>query len=525
MNANQKRFDWPKLIDPWKKSSQSFRTAFLSACLLGVITHIYIFTNLLLNHDSVGTLYNDNDNLASGRWLLKFLSDFSTRFQMPVVIAVISIIMLALTAGFTVSILEISNKAIIVLTAGFLVAFPSVACIFSYMFTADAYFICLFFNALAVYLAKKYSWGFWPAIVLCASACGGYQAFICYAIGLFLMDCILELLNKSSIKQVVYKGIKYIFIVVGSLIVYYLILMIFLKLKGVTLTSYHGLDSISGFQVGKMIEQIPSAYLNFIRYFVKTPYNTRTFKIIQILFLLLSGCSLIYMVIADRLYCNLMRVFLLIVGIGLLPLALNFITLLSVGTGAHALMIYSFVLADVFALKLSENALKRLIENGASDWRITFSANILLAALLVWNNFCISNSAYLRMQVCYENSFALANRIVSRIEILDGYSPELPVAIVGEASRAYGGTVNEFSRLDALTGTYNQLIYSTDPSRRTRNFIEKYIGLHMPLPTYEQKGFLNDSEYIKELPSFPQEGSVVIYEGMIVVKLSDGTAR
>lgn len=522
----EEKFVWQELKNPWKKASEQFKLAFLAACLFGIITHIYIFTNLILNHDSVWRLFYANDNTASGRWFLKTLSDASTKFQLPVVIGAIAILMLALTAGLTVSILGMSNKVIIILSSAFLVTFPSVACIFSYMFTADAYFICLFLNTLAVYVTKMYSWGWLPAVALCTLACGGYQAFICYAIGLFLMDCILELLTEKKFKEIVGKGFKYIAIIIVSLLLYYLVLMIIIKERGISLNSYQGISSIGLSNLKGFLLQIPLAYKNFIRQLIVTPYTTGIYRGIQILFFVIAFGLVIYLAVANRLHQEPWRVILLILGISLFPLALNFITVLSVGAEVHALMIYSFVLGFVFALKLIEVAAQTMIENRMASWPIIFLVGAALAGGLVWNNFCVSNTAYLRLQVCYENSFALANRVAVRIESLEGYSPKLPVAVIGEADRSlYGGTVGAFSQFNSLTGTGDRLLFSPEPHFRTRVFIENYIGLHMPTPNKEQKEMLNNAEEIKNLPSYPAEGSVVLYKDIIVVKLSDGAVR
>ncbi len=525
MNPSR-NFSWPELANPWKKASQPVKWAFLAACFFGVLTHIYIFTNLILNHDSVWRLFYDNANLGLGRWSLQLLSEFSTRFQLPVVIAFISVIMLAFTAGITVSVLDISNRIIAVLTAAFLVTIPSVACIFSYMFTADAYFICLFLNALAVYFGKRFRWGWFPAIVLCTLACGAYQAFICYAIGLFLIDCILELFTDKPVAEIVKKGAGYIGIIIASLGLYYLILMALLAIKGTALSSYQGFSTINPMDFAGFLSKVPQAYKSFWEYFKTSPFSTGACQVIQVLFLFLAGGALAYLAAVSKLYRNWVKTLLLLLGVLLLPLALNFVTILVQEGTVHALMIYSFVLLYVFSLKTVEMTLQKMIENQTSDWLILHFCSAVLAGILIWNNFCVSNMAYLRLQVCYENSFALANRIVARIEALDGYSPELPVAVVGEASRAlYGGTIGEFSQINSLTGTNDWLLYSSEPHIRTRTFIEHYMGLHMPTPGREQKELLNSSEWIKELPSYPAKGSVVMYEGIIVVKLSDGAIR
>ncbi len=526
MEQEQGELALPKRENLWRRAPENFRLAFLSACFFCVITHIYVFTNLILNHDSVWRVYYNSNGLANGRWSQELVSNISTKFQMPVVIGFISVFMLALTAGLTVRILGISRKTNVVLTSAFLVTIPSVACIFSYMYTADVYFISLFLNTLAVFLLKEYKWGWIPALALCAFACGIYQAFICYAIGLLLIDCILALFSETPVVEILKKGAKYIGTVLGSLLLYYAILKFLLMVKGVELSSYQGISSMNLLNLGAFLSEIPAACRAFFNYFFRSAYFTKFYQTVQILFLTVALGAFLYLVISQRFYREKGRLTLSLIGLGLLPLALNFITVLSVGAWVHALMIYSFVLFDVFALKMVELAVRRLIVRGRAGWVSLRTVAAVMAGLLIWNNFCISNMAYLRLQVCYENSYALANRIAARIELLDGYSPELPVAIVGEASRKlYGGTVKEFSQINSLTGTSDYLLYSPEPHIRTRTFIEDYIGLHMPKPTAEQKKRLADSEKVKSMPIYPAEGSVILYENMVVVKLSDGVVR
>lgn len=525
MNS-QTEFIWPEFLNPWKRMTGPFRVAFLSACFFGFFTHLYIITNLLLNHDSERVLVGENDGLLSGRWFLKPLSEFSTRFQLPVVILLFSIFMIALTAGFTVVILEITNKPITILVSAFLVTFPSVASIFSYIYTADAYFICLFLNTLAVYIAKKYSWGWLPAITLCALALGGYQSFISYAIALFLMDCILDLFSEKSTQEILKKGIKYIGIIIAALAVYYLVLMGILTTKSASLTSYQGINSIGSTGFIEYISKIPKAFKDFFQFFSDFPYSTEFYQNIQICFLLLMLGGLGYLIVIYKFYRNSLRLFLLVLGCLIMPLALNFITILATDATIHSLMIYSFILLNVFSLKIIEMAIRKVIESHISVWSLLYFCDVFLAGLLIWNYFCINNIAYLRLQVCYENSFALANRIVSRIEILDDYSPELPVAVIGEASlKLYGGTVKEFSQINSLTGTNDRLLFTPEPHIRTRTFIAHYIGFNMPRLNQNQIDMLSNSEIIKGMPSYPKEGSIMIYEGVVVVKLSDGPVR
>jgi ABC-2 type transport system ATP-binding protein len=524
MDKLQKPGEGIQLQNLWRKTSEPFRIAFWSACIFGIITHIYIFTNLILNHDSVGGLFNLNEYLKNARWSLGFLSKLSTGFQLPVVTILIAICMLAFTSALTVEVLKIANKAAILLTSAFLVVFPSVACIFSYMFTADAYFISLFLSALAVYLTKQYRWGWLMAIIFCAISLGGYQSFICYAIGLFLIDSILQLFTKQSLGEIVQTGLKYIGIILASLALYYLLLVLFLNLTGIQLNTYQGLNKIDPFAFREFLKEIPRAYRIFIQYFTEPYYTFDFYRTVQKLCLVMSLGALTYLTIVHKLYREKGRLLALFAGITLLPLGLNFITILSAGGWIHELMRYSFVLLFVFIIKLFEltfrsHSKKQIIS-------VTSTVGFAMVAILVWNSFCVSNITYLRLQVCYENSFATANRIAARIESLDGYSPELPVAFVGEIGKnLYGGKAKEFFPYDNLTGTNDILLYSIDDYTRTRNFLSHYIGMSMPFPNQEQLDLLNASEAVKAMPVYPAAGSIAIQDKIIVVKLSNGLIR
>ena len=47
-----------------------WKTAFYSAFFLGLLIHIYKFTNLLPNHDGLYNFYSSQNMVASGRWFL-----------------------------------------------------------------------------------------------------------------------------------------------------------------------------------------------------------------------------------------------------------------------------------------------------------------------------------------------------------------------------------------------------------------------------------------------------------------------
>lgn len=93
----------------WKLSG-AFKLAFLSAALIAGVTHLFAFTNLLINHDSLSTMYSVADYLRSGRWAIKYVALLRGNFEITGVIAIIAVVMMALAAGFTVRCIRLQDK-------------------------------------------------------------------------------------------------------------------------------------------------------------------------------------------------------------------------------------------------------------------------------------------------------------------------------------------------------------------------------------------------------------------------------
>lgn len=103
------------IIKRWKKE---YTFAFLSSFFIGLLVHIYKFTNYLPNHDSMYNFYSDQNVLGSGRWFLSIACGFSSYFDLPWINGLFSIIFIAATTVVIINIFKISNKIIILLTSG-----------------------------------------------------------------------------------------------------------------------------------------------------------------------------------------------------------------------------------------------------------------------------------------------------------------------------------------------------------------------------------------------------------------------
>ena len=81
-----------------------WKICFISAIVVGLITHFYKITNWLPNWDSLVFRYDEQNMLSMGRWFLPVASGFSSFYDLPWVSGLIAILFHALGA---VAIVEI----------------------------------------------------------------------------------------------------------------------------------------------------------------------------------------------------------------------------------------------------------------------------------------------------------------------------------------------------------------------------------------------------------------------------------
>lgn len=523
---------WSGLPRPSKES----RMAFLSAMVSGFVVHLFVFSNLIINHDGAVSIRSANDHLTSGRWALSFFSRFSGIYELPVVLAFLTVFALACTAALTVQVLEIKEPIGILLVSGFLVSFPSVACIFPYLYTADAYFFALLLNAAGAWAAKRWRFGWIPAAACLALSLGIYQAFICYGVGLLLFDCIFALYHNQKIGDVCRRGVRYLLAIALSLAAYRVILAVRLAQAGLELSSYRGMDGAINSGVMDYLRAVPNAYLEFFRFLWNPSYISGWVRRFQLLLFCFALCCGVFLVVVRKLYRDLPRLGLMLVGVALIPPALNLISIIAAGsTQTNIVQRYAFVLAFVFIVKLIELTVRQCMELfgipkkrekpekgfglaglAARFWRVPVFGGLLLCAWLIWENFLVTNAGYLHMQMVYENSYATANRILTHVEAMEEYQPDTPVVLAGSA-KYINNNISLFPELSQFSGMDTSLLNTYCGG----SFIHVFLGANKPSATPEQRQELLESGVLDEMPCYPAKGSIQFYDGMILVKLSD----
>ena len=137
------------------KIKNTWKIAFLSAFVLGILIHLPVMLSDIPNHDGLSSMYFDQNMITSGRWFLSVACGFSSYFTIPWIIGLIGLLWLALTAVALTELLELADPLVIMAVSGLLVSFPALASTFAYVFTMDGYMMALFLAILAVLFTKK----------------------------------------------------------------------------------------------------------------------------------------------------------------------------------------------------------------------------------------------------------------------------------------------------------------------------------------------------------------------------------
>lgn len=157
------------------KIKNTWKIAFLSAFVLGILIHLPVMISDIPNHDGLSSMYFDQNMITSGRWFLSVACGFSSYFTIPWIIGLIGLLWLALTAVALTELLELADPLVIMAVSGLLVSFPALASTFAYVFTMDGYMMALFLAILAVLFTKNRKKAGWPGRYVLRSVWGSIR--------------------------------------------------------------------------------------------------------------------------------------------------------------------------------------------------------------------------------------------------------------------------------------------------------------------------------------------------------------
>ena len=511
----------------WNKIPAAVKSAFFGAIVIGLLTHIYEFTNKLYNYDELMNTPNGYGTGAeSGRWFLRILGDiFGAQFgnySLPFVSGMISVLLLAVSAGLIADMFQMQSKLFAVALGGFFISFPAVTSTFLFMYTAPFYCVAVWFSVFAAWLMIRFPKKILLnilSVVLIACSLGIYQAYFSNTASLLVMSIILLCAfskEEKNWKEIFFRALRYVIVLGAGMVLYFILHKFLVSYWGLEVNSYQGLDSMGQTNASEIFLAVKNAYRDFINLFRKDVMclNPTTY-VRKCYFLMMAswGIGALCLLFGEK-GCRIKKIF-MILGFIVFPVAVYLIYIMTPNGWVYTLMAYSVVFVSIFTLLWADKFHvafdNREIIRKLTQWVAALTSLIMIVVYIWYGNGC-----YMSLEYTKYHDMSYFQTMVTQIKSVEGYNDDLPLALVGNEitdatnnmGSLVGGTFGLGGKSDSNISAYSR-----------NQIITKYLGFAPRFCGYEEIVALMDNKEVQQMPSYPDDGSIKIVDGVIVVKL------
>lgn len=505
------------LLDTVRKLDRKYRITFIATILTGLFAQgMGIFNKYSVNDDSMN--FGVGYTYTSGRWMLDILSFFEEKlfgdihYSLSTFNGMISLVFIALAACLLINILDLENIVFCAFTGSLMVCFPVVTSIFGYMYTLHYYMFSLLCGVLGAYfVCKKDQWHYWVSgIVLMASSVGIYQAFIPFTISVLLMYLIKYVYsdNCSGKNSMIMTGR-----VGGSAVMfmlfYFVVNKIYLFIMKAELSGYRGVDTMGKLPVKEYISRGVEAYRLYINGDCFAHHCMYPAHMLYIYFIVLAASFALSVFLGYRLAkADILKAIVFFALVLLFPLCVNFIIVMVEYEKIHSLMVYSSLLPFVYFVWLLEQ-----IE--FKHFKKLISYAVVAMLIFIITMYCrIDNKCYLQATYIQQESITYFTSLITQIKSVEGYDDELPVVFINPTEKRDESLndIEEFYTIGYLP--YDFRVEDYINNYRWLSYIHQWCGYE---PVIAEEDDFKDLEEVKNMPHYPDDGSIKIINDTVVV--------
>ena len=531
-----------------KKIRPSVRWTFAMTILVGILVHFYSMSHKFFNYFEMGNIFSkmpflQEDTVALGRWFMPIATNLFTSFSMPVWNTLISLFYMAVASALIVDLLQIRSRVYGVLFGLCFVTFPGFTCVLSYGVNCDEITLALLLAVLAAYLFFKVRFGIiWGMILLCLSL-ASYQPYMSLTIGVIYMMLFMKAYReKLEWKPFLILIGRSVLMLAAGFLLYYALLQAMVTGLGITLSDYHGVDSMTSFTPKGIAKGLVYSYGYFLAYFFSTEYIYTIGRIvINVIGAVAFFALLIRRTGEQKAEGRSVSVLWMWVLLCFLPLGCNsapFLMADRVGSGVDRYMIFSLMflwalllamLDDLRAGRAGElrgtgedKEAGDAVSCAESGWNPAQWAGCFVVVTAILTGVIIDNQAYHRMEAMTETTGSLLNRIAARMEEQPEWNKDIPVYFVNCRALVnlnYDVDIPEYDAIRNMPGTFLRSSYSEEAIVK---YMEVYLHFPISEATEEERRRVEENPLFDRMESYPSESSVQVIDGVMVVKISDG---
>lgn len=503
---------------------------FIAVMVTGVLAHGYALFNRISYHDNAACLFSLGGTYESGRWALGFIYDIQMKttklFSVPVFNGLLSILFIALSAMLIVELFHIKSRIWAAFIGIIMVVYPVVTSIFSFMFTAWEYFLALYLAVLAAcVLEKKRSFiGFVESVIILSVSLGLYQAFFAVTICLFLTSMFMDVINDriSSVKEYVLRGLLALCQLVTGLGVWAIIRALTLTIKHIEPAKYKGMNE--GYSLSAFPNQVVEAYRAFFSFSQEGINATLYLRAFTAVVVAATIIQIVYALIVAKQKASVKWISL--VGLALLPLAMNVVYILSTSEEYHVdtLMLYGNIIIFILPVLLIE-WMEQIGHYGELFTKaitcITWVQIVVIAVLSVGYTY-MDNAAYMKGEIAVEQATAYFTELVANIKATDGFDDDMEIVFVGwdKLEDATNAKVDTDDQLEAIKLEKFPRFTDIITYGGSRYFMQEHLGFGNDL-LIEDDGTIAAQADVQAMPTYPNDGSIKVLDNKIIVKLGE----
>lgn len=499
--------------------SPRMKQTILSVLIWGVLAHLYMYMNRIVNHDAVYSLRSFGSTITSGRWMITLLDEIAFKFHnhyvTPWGIGSVTLLIYAASACVLVKIFGIRSRPLCWVLGALLVTYPTVTSNNLYIFTAHIYALAFLLVCLSVLLLTCFRGlpSFAGSSLLIACSLGLYQAYLPFLLSTYVLLVMLRCLRaETETADILRMALKFLASLAAGLALYLLISYGAVRLIGDQLDEYMGLSTMGRLELSAIPAILRKCYSSFFGLF-RENYHAINHKpwlrLTMLLCCLFSVGAAVFVLLKNRIR----PLHILFTGAAFLlfPIAIGAIYIMTQAEDAVCTMtIYSTIFIFIIPICLADQLSLHLNVNRAFVVRMGLC---LILGIVSFYYSTLANETYLAMEYTNQNITAYFTELATQIKSLDGFSPELEVAFLGDNTDESIPTF-EFDYI--IRGSYS-------PDRLINTYSRGYfMTMHCGYACtfVEDTQFLEQDDRVKAMPTYPASGSICIIDDVIVVKFS-----
>ncbi len=500
--------------------------AAITAFFAGIAIHLFALANVIQNYDNIYVPRGYGSGITLGRWLLTILGEFLDKrglgYNVPVLWGITFILFLAIAAYYIVRIFNMKSRLFAALVGIICVCFPTITSTMYFRYTVIYYGLAIVLSVLAAYVAinakNKVVTATIVSALLVACSLGIYQAYLPLTISIFVLYLIQQaLIGEESWQKLFYRGLYYCLCLVLGLVAYFVLLKVCLHAYGAQLSTYQGVDSMGKMQIGMIPQFVLNAFTTFFTMPVNNYYSLAPIKLLAHAYILVEILTIIMIgIIIFKKKPKALHALLTILLVAIFPVAVNFIVIMCPDSKIYTLMVYSFITVLIAPLVVFE-AVPEPQENWIKAKKIGAA---IIAAILIVITFTYSyldNVNYTRMYYVNRQVENYFSSMITQVRMTEGFSSDMKWAFLGSVQDPLLNNSWQTGPFYDGGGATETLINSYSNSR----WISTYVGYEIPYADEKTEAALYKNDVVKEMPCWPDYGSIQVVDDVVVIKLSE----